>query len=402
MDQSEKDQLLESFCNVSGVPKERAVFFLESSDWQVNVALSNFYESGAGAEDEDVAVAMEESMAAPQSAPIASAAPNDPPSGAGPQQNISTIKSKPTSGTRQPRSRNFTSIHDYKNKEEENSSDDGEEGQQFYAGGSEHSGNMIVGPKKKMSNDAITSNLFAQAKKHGAEVVEGEDSPTSSRSQTKYFQGSGYRLGDSTTPATTERVGGTAKPAPKKPSNVILRLWSNGFTVGDGELRSFQDQANAEFLRSITIGQIPQELLNEDGTEVHVNMEDHRNEEYEKPKAKMVAFSGQGYTLGSTSSSMDVSSAPAAPTQSSNVDPVVVDDSKPKTTLQIRLKDGSRIRKEFNHSHTVGDVIAAVTSASATDNFVLMTTFPNRQLTDTKQTLAEANLLNSMVVQKMV
>lgn len=36
----------------------------------------------------------------------------------------------------------------------------------------------------------------------------------------------------------------------------------------------------------------------------------------------------------------------------------------------------------------------------ATRNFVLMTTFPNKELTDDGQKLKEANLLNAVIVQR--
>ena len=34
-------------------------------------------------------------------------------------------------------------------------------------------------------------------------------------------------------------------------------------------------------------------------------------------------------------------------------------------------------------------------------NYVLMTTFPNRELTDLGQSLADANLLNAVIIQRM-
>ena len=46
---------------------------------------------------------------------------------------------------------------------------------------------------------------------------------------------------------------------------------------------------------------------------------------------------------------------------------------------------------------------ATLTSSSpqmSTRTFILLTTFPNKQLTDMGQTLAEANLLNAVVVQR--
>ncbi len=45
--------------------------------------------------------------------------------------------------------------------------------------------------------------------------------------------------------------------------------------------------------------QIPMELIHAaKGGEVDINLEDKRNEEYVKPKPKLVAFSGEGRKLG--------------------------------------------------------------------------------------------------------
>lgn len=45
--------------------------------------------------------------------------------------------------------------------------------------------------------------------------------------------------------------------------------------------------------------EIPQELLSAArGGKVELTMEDRRNEDYNPPKPKMVAFSGEGHTLG--------------------------------------------------------------------------------------------------------
>ena len=51
----------------------------------------------------------------------------------------------------------------------------------------------------------------------------------------------------------------------------------------------------------------------------------------------------------------------------------------------------------FNSSLTSQSSQPAMSSA----NYILMTTFPNRELTDLGQTLAEAKLLNAVVVQRM-
>ena len=45
--------------------------------------------------------------------------------------------------------------------------------------------------------------------------------------------------------------------------------------------------------------QVPRELIREaKGGEVNLNMEDHRNEDYVKPKVPRKAFTGEGHTLG--------------------------------------------------------------------------------------------------------
>lgn len=45
--------------------------------------------------------------------------------------------------------------------------------------------------------------------------------------------------------------------------------------------------------------EIPQELIREArGGEVNLNMEDHRAEDYVKPKVPMKAFTGEGNVLG--------------------------------------------------------------------------------------------------------
>ena len=98
-------------------------------------------------------------------------------------------------------------------------------------------------------------------------------------------------------------------------------MWQNGFSINeDGELRSYKDPANRSFLASVMSGRIPNELVEEaENGEVHVDIEDHKEEEYQKPKGAsgVKAFSGTGHTLGGISPA--VSSAPP---------PVSVEDSQ--------------------------------------------------------------------------
>ena len=57
----------------------------------------------------------------------------------------------------------MATLSDYKEKPKASG---GEDGQQFFAGGSEHSGQMIEGPpRKKMNPESMAKEVFESAKK---------------------------------------------------------------------------------------------------------------------------------------------------------------------------------------------------------------------------------------------
>lgn len=80
--------------------------------------------------------------------------------------------------------------------------------------------------------------------------------PSASSSSSTAFKGTGYKLGQDNN--DTEIIPGAPEPTP--PAEVTLRLWQNGFSVNDGDLRAYSDPQNKEFLDSIRRGEIPQEL----------------------------------------------------------------------------------------------------------------------------------------------
>ena len=82
---------------------------------------------------------------------------------------------------------------------------------------------------------------------------------------------------------------------------------------------------------------------------------------------------------------------------------MAVDESKPHTSIQIRLADGTRLVAKVNHHHTVGDLRRFINSSRPQEGarkYSLMTTFPNRILSDDAQTVEQAQLLNAVIVQK--
>ncbi|KAL9978481.1 hypothetical protein ACROYT_G016001 [Oculina patagonica] len=384
-DEGERSQLVAQFSGVTDVDVERAQFYLESAGWDLNAALSSFYDTMGDDEDN-----------------VAHETPEEPQ-----EQPSSRLRQNVPSRT----GRNITSLSSMQ-AADDNDSDD-EEGQAFYAGGSETSGQQILGPpRKKQTSDDVTQSIFDEAKRHGAEVVDDQDIAGPSAQHQPAFKGAGYRLGDTEAESSQplpETISSRHSDSQQETTEVALKFWSNGFSVDDGPLRSMDDPANEQFLNSVKRGEIPQELLRLSRRgEVHVNMEDHRHEEYvPPPKPKIQAFSGAGHKLGSPappvkfSHSTDQQASSAASKRSEPATPL--DQSQPVTNIQIRLADGTRMVSKFNHSHTVGDIrrfICASRPQMAGVNFVLLTTFPNKELTDETKTLSEANLLNAVIVQR--
>ncbi|KAK8382911.1 hypothetical protein O3P69_011460 [Scylla paramamosain] len=386
---ADKEEKVAQFSAVAGVDAERATFFLESAAWNLESALSSFYEQG----EEEEAAAREgtgENLGERPEAEGAAGSPQKLPSQAAIQRALVNIMDQ-----------------------DSDSGGSGEEdGQAFYAGGSEHSGQQVLGPPRKKSD--MVTKLFKSAKEHGAEVLDSEGQGKKSKKLS--FGGTGYRLG--LTSDDTEVIPDTSKKE-ERPRDVSLKMWRTGFTVDDGPLRAYEDPGNAEFLNSIRRSEVPLELIREArGGEVYISMADHRHEDYVPPKVTLKAFSGAGHTLGSLvptvvgqsdKGASGGASSQAAPTQDSKTlqknaqEGLKVDESQPVTSIQLRMPDGSRLVARVNHTHTVGDIrhfVQTAQPAYITTDFGLMTTFPYAELTNLAQTVSEAKLLNSAIVVK--
>jgi len=377
MSDANKDEMLAQFQSITGSDSERAQFYLESSNWQIDLAMAAFYE-GDG-EEGGAGAGAQAAGAAPQQPE----APQQPP------------PSQPQTGKI-----NFGTM-------DVSDSDSDEEGQAFYAGGSSHSGNVILGPKKKKEGKFDIGNMFKAAREAGAEEVSPGDAGPS-KSGTKAFHGGGFKLGSDEKPSEAVGVQGAAQQRPEE-RHFVLKMWQEGFSIDDGDLRKYEDPGNREFLASVMRGSIPQELVKEaKGGEVHVDMEDHRNEEFVKPKNKPKPFQGSGNVLGSIAPTMEApkaaSSSDPAQAETEAQKTLNVDSSQPIASIQVRLADGSRLVVKLNHSHTVANLRRYITIARpqyAGTTFSLLTTFPNKELTEEGQSLKEANLIGAAVLQRM-
>lgn len=291
------------------------------------------------------------------------------------------------------------------------SSDSEDEGQAYYAGGSATSGQQILGPPKKKGADFV-SEMFKRARESGAEAVEGSSAPgTSGASRGPTFRGTAFKLGSDETPSAPVADPRAAKKQ-QEPREFTLKMWQNGFSIDDGELRDYNDPRNRAFLASVMSGRIPEELVREArGGEVHVNMEDHKQEEYVRPKASAKPFQGTGNMLGGvvpavTGASAAAPATPATPEANATNEAKAKEETKvssdaPQTNIQIRLDDGSRLVATLNHTHTVGDLRRYVTTARpqlSDCEFSLRTSYPPKELTDDAATLDAAGLLNAALL----
>nr|XP_054604873.1 UBX domain-containing protein 2A isoform X4 [Nothobranchius furzeri] len=82
---------------------------------------------------------------------------------------------------------------------------------------------------------------------------------------------------------------------------MVVRLWKDGFTVNDGDFRSYSVPENQEFLDAIKRGELPAEWESRaEEEELEISVEDMTEENYvyKKKAAAFHPFSGRGYRLG--------------------------------------------------------------------------------------------------------
>eukprot|EP00889_Picochlorum_renovo_P008526 jgi/Picre1/35556/NNA_003017.t1 len=252
-------------------------------------------------------------------------------------------------GNRQ-RSGGIASLNDLRDGGDDRNKD----GNDYYVGG-EKSGQIVQGGPPGEGGDLEA--LFQKAREAGAE------------GQTL----SGIPVG---APASEQRGPGEV--------TATVTFYANGvFTVNDGEPRQIQDPANAMFMKSIMEGQCPPELIPEDPrTAININLV-RKQEDYEPPaEPKYRAFVGTGHTLAASNQEEEKAPAVDVP-QGSWKGP---DESKPTTSVQIRLADGSRLVAKFNLTQTVGNIrqFLMSTRPELGNAFRLTTSFPTKDLVDVR------------------
>lgn len=382
---SDHNELIAQFVSMTDAPESQAQFYLEMSQWNLEVAVSQFFDNagaGTAAAGEAQTVPSGPTLAAPATASASSSSASAP-------AKKKTVSSK------------IRTLSDMNN----NDSGDDEEHENLYAGG-EKSGMVVQGPNKKGGNG---NNLVDEILKKAAEGrPPSEEAETAKVKKPAAYTGSGYRLGSEDEPSTIEQPASPVAPPTAEEDNEPvtrhLTFWRDGFSVDDGPLYAYTDPANQQMLTAINSGRAPLSLLNvRHGQPVEVRVVKRQDEDYTPPpKAPPKPFEGTGNRLGSPSAYVAPSTTPGAfPSASSSAAAPTVDESQPTTNIQVRLGDGSKLIAKLNHTHTIGDLRQFIESSQpASRPYTLQTTFPVKELKDNNQTIKEAGLLNSVVVQR--
>ncbi|KAK7545089.1 Cdc48-dependent protein degradation adaptor protein-like protein [Phyllosticta citribraziliensis] len=403
---AERDALISEFCSVTGVGPQQAENALKMAEWDVPNAVQLHYT----AQDDAPEASAEDAAAAEAPSDYTGprtlgGAPAPAPAQAGSSSSSSAQQSRSRGGLRTIRdlqgeggaAQGHGHAHD---------DDDDDEDQDFFAGG-EKSGLAVQNPNRDQPSARDHINNIIDRARRNVPRPGGDDEEASSRPTV--FRGEGRTLGGDDAPSVT--IPDPTSSAPRRPERVrrVMHLWRDGFSIDDGRLYRYDDPANRGLLEMINSGRAPLDILEvEHNQEVDLEVYPHKDEDYVAPKPKYKPFSGQGQRLGSpTPAAASGSSTPtgaaasssAAAAPSSSAAPasaptpsVNVDDAAPTLTMQIRLGDGTRLQSRFNTTHTIGDLYGFVNAASPASlqrEYVLMTTFPNKDLEDKSLVLGD-------------
>ncbi|KAL2803173.1 UBX domain-containing protein 1 [Aspergillus granulosus] len=356
MNPADRDEVVSQFCAMTRARPEDAQEYLATNGWDLEAAVTEFY-----AEQDE----------------------NSHEGGAEPAGESSSSTPREASTSRKQPPRKFATLGDLASGAGDSSDDDDDENQDFFAGG-EKSGLAVQNP------DDLKKKIIEKAKRSQHQL---SDDPEPRRN---YFTGPARTLGGDDTPSrVVDAPGAPAQPQIPQRVRRTLHFWTDGFSVDDGDLYRSDDPQNADILDSIRQGRAPLSIMNaQHGQDVDVEIKEH-DEKYVRPKPKYKPFAGKGQRLGSPTPGIrdPAPSAPTPATPTSNEPPKPdVDESQPVVTLQIRLGDGTRLTSRFNTTHTIGDVYSFVSVASPqsqTRPWVLLTTFPSKELTDRAAVLGD-------------
>ncbi|PWA01040.1 hypothetical protein BB558_002882 [Smittium angustum] len=397
--QIDQDELIAQFISINSSDEESARFYLESNNWDLNLAVNSFYESNQIENENDPEFkpdspssdnsASDEGEKIPQSAEKSKSSAEAPRR----SQRLNEPKNNP--------SYSYSKRSNIKTLDQDSSEEQSEkEEEDWYAGG-EKSGISIKAPG---SAQADSIDLVGKILKKAAERELSDDESAPSN---KNFKGKGKSMASSRNINTFDE-GGSDRSEENQgqsgsggPVTRNLNIWRNGFSIEDGELYRFDNPHSRALLESILKGQAPIHLLNVlPGQEVELRISKRDNEDYVPPSPKLVPFAGAGVRLGGISP-LSIQGKPSGSVSKQDEEDIVIDESVPTTQIQVRLSDGSRLTLKLNVTHTISDIKRAIEKKKPESTkgrgFVLKTSFPSQTLSDENQTIEDAKLRNSFI-----
>lgn len=321
----------------------------------------------------------------------------------------SSAKSQSVGGTRKAagNSSKFMSFSDMvRGQADEDDEDD--QNRNTFAGG-ETSGLEVTDPN---DSNSLIKDLLEKARRGGQQT--NNSAPDAEQQKSiHHFVGKGYRLGSVVDTPNQVVEDLPEQPLPSKPKKVTreITFWKEGFQVGDGPLYRYDDPANSFYLNELNQGRAPLKLLNvEFGQEVDVNVYKKLEESYTPPKTKMSGFHGQGQRLGSPipGESETSSVEPTLPEESEILPQDAIKEEKEQkkdkgdASVQIRYASGKREVLHCNATDSVQFLYDYVrnNTQDKTRGFTLNYAFPVKPLENFDATLADADLINTVVVQR--
>lgn len=194
--------------------------------------------------------------------------------------------------------------------------------------------------------------------RHNAVIADSSSGPPSA-SNSPVPWGSGNTLGSDETPSQTvpDETGG------EEVQRRTLTFWRNGFSIESGPLHPYDVPASKELLEAIQAGRAPTSLFGvRFGQPLEVVVNERRGEDFAPPQRVSTPFEGGGHRLGNVVP--DIAGTPAgdhnmAVKQQEEREKAIaeakpdVDESKPTTSVQIRLANGDRKVVKVNLEATV-------------------------------------------------
>lgn len=370
---SDSNQLVQSFIAITNCPQYLAEQFLSRNDNDLTAAIEDYFSTYGEADQSPDSFEEEQTRSQP----------------------VTSSRLGPSGGVR--------TLRDLLG----DSDDEQKTNQNFFTGG-EKSALQVENPDKDDRNKRAGGLIDRIIQRAKDQLTEPDDRPSAQSLAAELpttFSGTGFRLGDSTTSLEAIPDRNANANIPPRVTRQIT-FWREGFTVGDGPFRRYDDSDNFQLLSELKQGRVPVSLLDVQlGQDVDVTVIRKVDEDYVPPKASQGGFHGQGQRLGSPVPGEASVTAPPPVTQSEETQAKPADEPAGDSPVQIRFASGKRLSHRFNGSDPISVVYNFVASHPYNENssreFILSHAFPVKPIeAKVGETVETAKLKNAVVVQR--